>query len=41
MAKKETFLTHLQSLAATADTDYSLWKSTERLKQQTERILPI
>jgi predicted esterase YcpF (UPF0227 family) len=25
--KEETFQTHLQSLTATADTDYSLWKA--------------
>jgi hypothetical protein len=38
--KEETFQTHLQSLT-TADTDYSLWKATKLLKQQTQRIPPI
>jgi hypothetical protein len=36
--KEETFQTYLQGLTATADTDYSLWKATKRLKQQTQRI---
>jgi hypothetical protein len=31
--KEETFQAHLQSLTATADTDYSLWKAAKRLKQ--------
>jgi hypothetical protein len=39
--KEETFQTHLQSLRATVDTDYSLWKATERLNQPTQRIPPI
>jgi hypothetical protein len=36
--KEETFQTHLQSLTATADTDYSLCKATKRLKQPTQSI---
>jgi hypothetical protein len=36
--KEETFQTHLQSLTATADTDYSLWKATKQLQQPTQRI---
>jgi hypothetical protein len=37
--EEETFQTHLQSLTATAaDTDCSLWKTTKRLKQLTQRI---
>jgi hypothetical protein len=39
--KEETFQTYLQSLTATDDTDYSLWKATKRLKQPTQRIPPI
>jgi hypothetical protein len=39
--KEETFHTHLQSLTATADTDYSLCKATKRLNQPTLRIPPI
>jgi hypothetical protein len=39
--KKEIFLTHFQSLVATAVTDYSLWKATKLLKQQTRRISSI
>jgi hypothetical protein len=39
--KEETFQTHFQSLTATADTDYSIWKATKRLKQQTKCIPPI
>jgi hypothetical protein len=36
--KEEIFQTYLQGLTATADTDYSLWKATKRLKQPTQRI---
>jgi predicted glycoside hydrolase/deacetylase ChbG (UPF0249 family) len=36
--KEETFQTHLQSLTATVDTDYSIWKATKRLKQPIQRI---
>jgi hypothetical protein len=39
--KEETLQTYLQSSTATADTDYSLWKATKRLKQLTQRIPPI
>jgi hypothetical protein len=39
--KEETFQTYLQGLTVTADTDYSLWKATKRLKQPTQRIPPI
>jgi hypothetical protein len=39
--KEETFQTHIQSLTATADTNYSLWKATRLLKQPTQRIPPI
>jgi hypothetical protein len=39
--KEKTFQTHLQSLTATADTDYSLWKGTKQLKQPIQRIPPI
>jgi hypothetical protein len=39
--KEETFQAHIQSLTATADTYYSLWKATKRLKQPIQRILPI
>jgi hypothetical protein len=38
---EQTFQTHLQSLTAAADTDYSLCKATKRLKQPTPRIPPI
>jgi hypothetical protein len=39
--KEETFLTYLQGLTATVDTDYSLWKAARQLKQLTQRIPPI
>jgi hypothetical protein len=39
--KEETFQTRLHSSTATADTDYSLWRATKRLKQPTQRIPPI
>jgi hypothetical protein len=39
--KEGIFQTHLQRLRATVGTDYSLWKATKRLKQPTQRILPI
>jgi hypothetical protein len=39
--KGETFQTHLHSLIATTDTDYSLWNGTKRLQQLTQRILPV
>jgi multidrug resistance efflux pump len=41
MIKGETFQINLQSLTATADTDYSHWKATKLLKQLTQRIPPI
>jgi hypothetical protein len=37
--KEEIFQTYIQSLT-TADTDYSLWKATKRLKP-TQHIPPI
>jgi hypothetical protein len=40
MVKGETFQTTLQRLTATADSDYSDWKATKRLKQLTQRIPP-
>jgi hypothetical protein len=40
-AKEETLQAQLQSLTATADTDYSLWRATKRLKQPTQRFTPI
>jgi hypothetical protein len=39
--KEETFQTYLQSSTATDDAYYSLWKTTKRLKQPTQRIPPI
>jgi hypothetical protein len=39
--KEETFQTHFQNLTATADTDYSIWRVTKRLKQQKKCIPPI
>jgi hypothetical protein len=39
--KGETLQTYLQGLTATADTDYSLWKATKRVKQPAQRIPPI
>jgi hypothetical protein len=37
----EKFETQFQSLTKTADTCYSLWKETRRLKQRTQNIPPI
>jgi hypothetical protein len=38
---EETFQTHFQGLTPVVETNYSLWKATKQLKQQTQHILSI
>jgi hypothetical protein len=39
--KEKIFQTYLQCLTMKADTEYSFWKATKRLKQPTQCISPI